>query len=162
MTTPLIMLGLLSVPALLARLVNRMAGHERLSLTNAACLGITLVFCFTGIGHFIKTEPMARMLPAWIPSRVPLVYVTGLFEIAAALAILIPRHRQLVGWGLILMLIAFLPVNVYAALHRVEMGGHEWGPSYLLIRIPLQVALITWIWWFAIRSGTAKPVSRGP
>ena len=49
------------------------------------------------------------------------------------------------------MLIAFLPVNIYAAVNRVGMGGHEWGPIYLLIRVPLQFILIGWIWWFAVR-----------
>src|SRR5215831_6394137 len=36
-----------------------------------ARIGILSVFAFTGVGHFIKTEPMSRMLPPWTPMRVP-------------------------------------------------------------------------------------------
>lgn len=54
-----------------------------------------------------------------------------------------------------LFLIAFLilvfPANIYAALNRVDMGGHEWGPMYLLARVPLRLLLIGWAYWFAVR-----------
>ncbi len=96
------------------------------------------------------------MLPPWVPVRIPLVYATGVLEIAAALVVLIPRLRKLVGWGLIAMLILFLPVNIYAAFNRIEMGGHEWGPIYLLIRVPLQLILIGWTWWMAVRPTAAR------
>lgn len=54
-----------------------------------------------------------------------------------------------------LFLIAFLilvfPASIYAALNRVDMGGHEMGPMYLLARAPLQLLLIGWAYWFAVR-----------
>ncbi len=117
MTTPAIMLGLLAIPLLLGSILNRVKGKKVVDGQLAGCVGITLVFCFTGVGHFIKTEPMAEMLPPWVPSRgIPLVYVTGVIELAAAFAVLFPRLRQMIGWLLILMLLGFLPINVYAAL----------------------------------------------
>jgi uncharacterized membrane protein len=151
-TTPVIILVLLTGPLLLGTAVNRFAKKDVIDPKVAGCFGITLVFCFTGLGHFIQTQPMAEMLPAWVPGRIPLVYVTGVIEIAAALAVLIRRLRALVGMALIAMLVLFLPVNIYAAVNRVGMGGHEWGPIYLLIRVPLQAILIGWTWWFAVRS----------
>jgi hypothetical protein len=37
------------------------------------------------------------------------------------------------------------------------MGGHEWGPVYLLIRAPLQAIILAWIYWFTIkRTGTRR------
>lgn len=56
------------------------------------------------------------------------------------------------------MLLLFLPVNVYAAQNRVGMGGHTWGPGYLLIRVPLQAILASWTWWFAIRPMALAPI----
>jgi hypothetical protein len=32
--------------------------------------------------------------------------------------------------------------GVYAAANSLGMGGHQWGPIYLLIRAPLQLLLI--------------------
>ena len=152
MTTILIILGLLIGPFVVGSMLTRLTRRQLATLETLGCLGITLVFCFTAIGHFIKTEPMVQMLPAWVPGRVPLVYVTGVMEFAAAIAVLIPSLRRTTGWLLITMLILFLPANIYAALNHTGMGGHQWGPIYLLVRIPLQAVLITWVWWFAVRS----------
>ena len=37
------------------------------------------------------------------------------------------------------------------AIRRVDMGGHNLGPMYLLVRVPLQLILIGWVYWFAVR-----------
>ena len=160
MTTPVIMLGLLLSPYLLTRFIGQLRGRMPVNAGTAGCIGVALVFCLTGMGHFVQTGAMARMLPPWVPEPIALVYISGVVEFLAAAAVLVPRLRRWVGWGLILMLIAFLPVNVYAAFHRVGMGGHEWGPIYLLIRVPLQAILIGWIWWFAVRAERREDVPR--
>lgn len=46
----------------------------------------------------------------------------------------------------------FLPFNINSALIHVSMGGHTWGPVYLWFRVPLQLALMSWTYRFAIRS----------
>lgn len=147
----IIILALLVVPRLFGAVLNRITGRTLAHGNRLGHVGITLVFCFTGLGHFILTEPMAQMLPPWVPGRIPLVYATGVLEIAAAMAVLIPRLRTLAGWGLIVMLLLFLPVNIYAVMNQVGLGEHAWGPTYLLIRVPLQFVLIGWIWWMAVR-----------
>ena len=114
-------------------------------------VGIALVFAFTGVGHFIKTSAMTQMLPGLVPMRVSLVYLTGVFELLAAVAILIPPLSRYVGLALCVFLLLIVPSNIYAALERVDFGGHAAGPIYLLVRIPLQFFLIGWIYWFAIR-----------
>ena len=75
MTTPAIMLGLLIAPLLIGSILNRATQRQIVTSTVLGCVGITLVFCFTGVGHFMKTEPMAEMLPPWVPGRIPLVYI---------------------------------------------------------------------------------------
>ena len=154
MTTPLIILCLLTMPWLLARFT----GRSQETMQTAGVLGLTLVFCFTGVGHFIETKPMAEMIPPWLPGRVAAVYVTGALEILLALLALKRELRSRVGWVLLIMLILLLPVNIYAAIERVPMGGHAWGPVYLAIRIPLQLVLMAWTYWFAVRDiGESRP-----
>ena len=114
-------------------------------------VGVALVFAFTGVGHFIKTAAIAEMLPAWVPGRVPLVYLSGVFEVLAAVAILFTPLSRYVGWALCVFLLLILPSNIYAAWQRVDFGGHAAGPVYLLVRIPLQLLLIGWVYWFAVR-----------
>ncbi len=99
---------------------------------------------------------MAQMLPAWVPGRTPLVYLTGVLEIAIAIGFFIPRHRQLAGLSAVAVLILFFPANIYAALHQVPMGGHAWGPVYLLVRAPLQGILVVWAWWFTLSPAVTR------
>jgi uncharacterized membrane protein len=87
-----------------------------------------------------------------VPVRIPLIYATGVFEWVGCVGILIPQVSHYSGWLLCAFLILVLPSNVYAAVHRVDFGGHSAGPIYLLIRIPLQLVLIGWAYWFTIRS----------
>ena len=116
-------------------------------------IATTCVFLFTGIGHFLESKPMSAMIPLQVPEpfRLPIIYASGVFEIVAAIAVLVPGWSRLVGVLLCLFLVAVLPANIDAAIRRVPFGGHGAGPSYLLARIPLQVALFLWIYWFQIR-----------
>lgn len=150
MMTPLIMLALMIAPYLLARGMS-VVTPRKFDARRAGAIGLSAVFVFTGIGHFAGTESMVQMLPTWVPMRWSLVYATGLLEFAMALGFLIAKYRRLTGWLAIAVLVLFFPANIYAALNYVPMGGHEWGPVYLLIRAPLQVAIIVWVYWFTIR-----------
>jgi len=152
MTTPLLMLGLLTAPYFfLGHVQTHLAGHPTSRETRAA-IGIATMFTFTGVGHFVATAPMVQMLPAWVPARTEIIYASGALEIALALLVLAPPLRRPVGWLLIALLAGFLPVNVYAAAVHAPMGGHAWGPMYLLVRVPLQAIIAAWIWWFLIRA----------
>jgi uncharacterized membrane protein len=150
MITPLVMLALMIGPWLAVRLFGAATGRA-IDARPAAAIGLGLTFLFTASGHFAQTEAMAAMLPAWVPARVPLVYVTGIVEIAIAIGFFVPGTRRLTGWIASVLLVAFFPANVHAALARVPMGGHAWGPVYLLVRGPLQLAMLLWTWWFTIR-----------
>lgn len=148
MTTPTIILCLLMLP-LLSMLV--IGGAERARL--GGILGIALAYAFFGIGHFVQTDAMVEMMPSFVPLKRPLVLATGVFELAVAGALLHPRSRRVAGAGAIAIFVGFFPVNVFAAFNHTGMGGHVWGPVYLLIRAPLQALLIWWVWYFVLRPG---------
>ncbi|MCA9212990.1 MAG: hypothetical protein KDB27_07995 [Planctomycetales bacterium] len=151
MTTPLIILTLLILPWIFALCGQSMLHRDRRFAQSGAIVGVTAVFVFTGIGHFIKTMPMSEMIPSFVPMRIAIVYCTGVLEVVLAVAVLFPSARKKSGVALVLLLVAFLPINIFAAFQRVEMGGHSWGPVYLLIRVPLQVILVAWTWHFVVR-----------
>jgi uncharacterized membrane protein len=150
MVTPLIMLVLMTAPYLVARLLSAVTGRDR-DARGPAAIGLSILFMFTGVGHFIQTEPMAEMLPPWVPERTLLVYVTGILEFAMAAGFLVPTFRTTTGWVAAAVLVLFFPANIYAAINRVPMGGHAWGPVYLVIRTPLQLVMLLWVYWFTIR-----------
>ena len=150
MTTIILMLLILMAPYGAVRLFAALTRRE-VNGRGAAALGLSLLFLFTGIGHFTQTEPMAQMLPPWVPARRLLVYVTGVLEFAIAVGFLVPKSRKITGWIAVGVLVLFFPVNIYAAIQYIPMGGHAWGPVYLLLRAPLQVLIVWWVYWYTIR-----------
>jgi uncharacterized membrane protein len=93
---------------------------------------------------------MAQMLPPWVPAPVALVYLTGVLEFALAIGFIIPETRRSAGWMAAAVLVLFFPANIYAAINHIPMGGHAWGPVYLLLRAPLQLAILLWVYWFTL------------
>lgn len=150
MVTPIVMLALMLTPTLLAVALNGFTAYQ-FDLRTAAAAGLGLLFIFTGIGHFVQADPMVQMLPPWVPARLLLVYLSGVLEFAIAAGFFIPGLRRATGLAAAAVLILFFPLNVYAAFNHVPMGGHAWGPVYLLIRAPLQAILLAWVYWFTIK-----------
>lgn len=120
-------------------------------------LSLSLLFLVTGATHFVQTDDLAQMLPAFIPLRIELVYLTGVLEILGAVGLLIPRLAHLTAAALVLFLLAVLPANIYAAFASVEVGGHAAGPIYLLARVPFQLFLIWWAYRFGLKPASASP-----
>jgi uncharacterized membrane protein len=150
MITPILLLVLMMAPYLAVRILS-VATHRDYNARGGAAIGLAVLFIFTATGHFIDTDTMARMLPAWIPGRALLVYLTGVLEFAIAAGFLMRKSRRFTGWVAAALLIVFFPANIYAALNHIPMGGHAWGPVYLLIRAPLQAVILLWVYWFTIR-----------
>jgi uncharacterized membrane protein len=149
----LVLVLLLTLPYLILTLIGNWVPRFRMAPATRARVGLSLFFAFTAIGHFIRTEAMAEMLPAAVPYRTEIIYLTGVFELLGAIGVWIPRLTKLTGVLLILMLIGILPANVYSAFNRVEFGGHQAGPLYLLVRIPFQLFAIWWT-YFATQRNT--------
>jgi len=122
-------------------------GHRQ-----AAQVALSAVFCFTAIGHFAKTAEMAHMLPPSIPAPKTVILLSGVLELMLATLIWIPSFAKDAGVAICVFLACATPLNVYAAIQRVDFGGHGMGPLYLFVRLPLQCLLILWAYWFLVRS----------
>lgn len=120
----------------------------------SARIALSIMLCFTAMGHFVYTKGMSMMIPEWIPFKTSFVHLTGVFEILLAVGLLIPKLKVISGWTLIIFLLLMLPSNIYAAIHQVDYqkGTFEGnGLSYLWFRIPLQVLFIVWAYMSSIR-----------
>lgn len=160
MTTPLIILALLVLPALVGLIAEKVGG-VRDGLHCGGLSGLVFAFSFFASGHFLMPELLVDMLPIWVPVRDAIVIVTGLIEAAIALSLLIRRFRVAAGWMATVILVAFFPANIYAALNAIGPGGHQWGPEYLLIRAPLQIFLLAWVYWFVLRASSRNITENG-
>jgi uncharacterized membrane protein len=147
---PLIVLLLTSAMALIA---IKIFSYEY-DFALAGRIGMSVMLVFTAIGHFVFSKSMAIMVPAFIPFKTAIVYVTGVLEIVAAICLLIPATQVLTGWFLVLFFVVLLPANINAAIHGIDYqkaGGHGPGLTYLWFRVPLQIFFIAWTYFSAIR-----------
>jgi uncharacterized membrane protein len=75
----------------------------------------------SGVLHFTRTALMASIIPPYFPDRPQLVLITGVFEFAGALGLLLPAFTRVASACLAVFMIAIFPANVYAAGQTV--GG---------------------------------------
>ena len=107
---------------------------------------LALLFVAAGVNHFVSPAPYIAIVPPFLRWPEALVYLSGIAEIAGGLGILWPRTRRLAGWGLIVLLVAVFPANIYAAFAGMEVGGRAVPAWMLWVRLPLQALLIAWVY----------------
>jgi uncharacterized membrane protein len=106
----------------------------------------SIAFVFAGISHFTKERFFMKAMPPYIPFHKAMVLVSGIAEIILGLGLLFPATRVYAAWGLIMLLVAVFPANIYMA----TSGKFHKIPSFLLwLRLPLQFVLIWWIYQYS-------------
>ena len=105
---------------------------------------IGILFIATGSNHFINPKPYIAMMPAYLPAPELLVQISGIAEALGGLGVLFRFSRRFAAWGLILLLIAVFPANLYVALYG---WPGENIPTWLLwARLPFQPLAIWWVY----------------
>lgn len=85
-----------------------------------------------------------RIMPAWMPWHLPVVFISGVLEISLGLLLLPVITRPYAAWGIIVLLIAVFPANVQMMFNYQETQNPRlWLAS---LRLPLQFVLIWWAW----------------
>ena len=111
-----------------------------------------LLYIVAGALHFAKPDLYLRIVPPWLPAPLAIVYLSGVAEILLGAGVLVPRTSRLACWGVVALLIAIFPANLYHWWANVAIVGKTPQPlSYHLIRLPLQGVLIAWAIFHATR-----------
>lgn len=105
-----------------------------------------VAFILAGVNHFLDTVFYLNIMPPYLPWHLFLVYISGVFEIALGLLLLIPRSQRIAAWGLILLLVAVFPANIHMALNTHLYP--EIDPAFIYLRLPIQFLIIGWAFWF--------------
>jgi len=108
-----------------------------------------LFFMLGGINHFRAEEFYMKLMPDYIPANLhlPAVHLSGVAEIVLGVLLLFRRTQRLAAWGLIALLIAVFPANIYAYQHSREVFP-DLDPAMHFWRLPLQGVMIAWAWWY--------------
>ena len=107
----------------------------------------SIFYVVVGIKHFIDPEYFLTIVPPYLPYHLELVYISGLFEILFGLLILFPKYRYYGVIGLILLLIAVFPANIYLAQSKEAQEAIGATQEIATWRLPIQGVLI-WISYY--------------
>ena len=125
-----------------------MAQLKALSTPQRICVIVAAIFyVIAGSLHFIKPAPYLRIMPPYIPWHLAMVRISGAFEILGGLGLLVSETRRAAAWGLMALLIAVFPANIYMATHPIDAGVDSIAPVLRWGRLPLQLLLAWWLFW---------------
>jgi uncharacterized membrane protein len=106
-------------------------------------------YTLAGVMHFVVPETYERIVPPQFPRRRALVYVSGVAEVVLGVGVLFRRTRRPSAWGLVALLFAVFPANVYMATNDtlddvVPERFHRVARIAAWVRLPLQGVLMLW------------------
>lgn len=105
---------------------------------------LAVFFIGSGVNHFVIPGTYRQIVPPSLGDPELLVRVSGVAEIAGGVGVLVPRTRRLAGFGLIALLAAVFPANVYMAQNPAKfVKVPAWA---LYARLPLQPLAMWWAW----------------
>jgi uncharacterized membrane protein len=102
-------------------------------------------FIGAGANHFLMRRAYEQIVPPRLHGHArPIVQLTGVAEIVGGLAVLAPSTRRVSGLGLIALLAAVFPANLYMARQPERFPRiPRWA---LYARLPLQPLMMLWAW----------------
>ncbi|MFP2928757.1 MauE/DoxX family redox-associated membrane protein [Pyxidicoccus sp. 3LG] len=107
---------------------------------------LALLMVAAGVNHFRNPKFYLRIMPPYLPWHGPLVFWSGVAEVLLGVLLVVPPTTRLAAWGLIALLVAVFPANLYMATNPERFK--KLHPALLWLRLPLQGVLILWAWWY--------------
>ncbi|HEV7347298.1 DoxX family protein [Telluribacter sp.] len=103
------------------------------------------IYVVAGLLHFIKPKFYLQIMPPYVPAHNLMVVLSGIAEVLLGLGLFFPATRTWAAWGIILLLVAIFPANLfmaYAPKFQDISPFIRWG------RLPLQFVLIWWAYQY--------------
>lgn len=103
------------------------------------------MFIGAGANHFVMPRAYEQIVPPRLGGHAKrIVQVSGVAEIAGGVGVLLPSTRRLSGLGLIALLVAVFPSNIYMAREPERFPAiPRWA---LYARLGLQPLMMRWVW----------------
>ncbi|HKC69700.1 MAG TPA: MauE/DoxX family redox-associated membrane protein [Bacteroidia bacterium] len=104
------------------------------------------LYVAAGIYHFVNPRMYQKIMPTYLPWHMPLIYISGVLEIAFALLLLPESTRPVAAWLVIGLLVAIFPANIQMAVNWWQRQNPKLWIA--ILRLPLQAVLIYWAWMY--------------
>ncbi len=116
-------------------------------------IGLVIVFLWFfigGIAHFVATDAEMKIVPPYIPWPRAAVWISGVFELLGAAGLPWRPSRRIAGLLLFAVTVAVTPVHIDMLQRADQFDVPYWA---LVLRLPLQVALLALIVWSTTPGG---------
>lgn len=114
---------------------------------------LAVLYFAAGLLHLYAPDTFLLITPDWVPFPRAVILMTGLCEIAGALALLTRRLRRAAGIALALYAVSVFPANVKHALDGLPVGPMQLGWWYHGPRLAFQPVLV---WWALFAGGVVS------
>ena len=108
---------------------------------------MSFLYIIVGIKHFVDVEYFVSIVPNYISWKKEAVFISGFFEILLGILLLFHKTRKIAAWGIIMLLIAVFPANIYLYVSEIAREILNISKIDALIRIPFQIPLIIISYW---------------
>lgn len=107
---------------------------------------MAVIYILAGLNHFRAPKMYERIIPPILTSPKIINVISGLVEVLLGVLLLVPKFSAWAAWGIIILLIAVFPANLYMVTNKKASFGL---PKWLLIaRLPLQLLLMYWAYLY--------------
>lgn len=105
------------------------------------------IYIGAGFTHFLKPKLFLAIMPPYLPFHRAAVFLSGMVEVACGALLISPTTREYGAWGIIGLLVAVFPANLY--MHQERHGKFKQMPGWVLFsRLPIQALLIFWAYLY--------------
>lgn len=101
-----------------------------------------------GLNHFIHPSSYYPIIPPYLPYHPLINILAGIAELVLGTMLIFKNTRKLAAYGIIILLILFIPAHIYMIQRNGCMGDKVCWPAWVAwVRLfPLQFILIWWAW----------------
>ncbi len=105
---------------------------------------LAIFMIFAGTMHFVNPAFFLKIMPPYLPLHKELVLLSGVAEVLLAVLLLVPETSRIAACGIVALLIAVFPANLYLYQHQDILPA---SPIIHFLRLPLQGLFILWAYW---------------
>ena len=121
---------------------------NKITIKYISILVMAILYISAGIQHFIDPDWFVKIMPPFLPFHYEAVYISGFFEIILGGMLLFKNTRVIAAWGLIGLLLAVYPANIYLAFNSTPQEAIEisaFAASW--VRLPIQFIFLGLAYW---------------
>ena len=107
---------------------------------------MALLYIVAGLNHFRNPRMYLKIIPPYFPKPKLLNYLSGLAEFILGIGLCIPAFSQISAWGIIALLVLVFPANIF--MFSDKKAGMGLPKNVLFLRLPLQIVLMIWTYYY--------------